>query len=155
MSYVFKNVLVAVASVREPDTGQKQEVLESARQKIIDLACELAVALKARMTFIHVVTLPAVVEPGFPMDPTPFQQAGERVLERTKKMAKEKGFEADTILETTFGNAAQKILKVAEEKQFDLIIVGARGQSRLRNLLVGSVCDSVFRMAKVPVLVVR
>ncbi len=53
------------------------------------------------MTFIHVVTLPAVVEPGFPMDPTPFQQAGERVLERTKKMAKEKGVDGEAVFKAT------------------------------------------------------
>jgi nucleotide-binding universal stress UspA family protein len=121
----------------------------------IGYACDVTKTMNARLTLIHVVTLPAVVEPGFPIDPKPFEDAGLRVLENAKEIAKERGIEVETVLETTFGNAAQKILKVAEERKIDLIVIGSRGYSRLRNLLVGSVCDTVVRNAPCPVLVVR
>jgi nucleotide-binding universal stress UspA family protein len=124
-------------------------------ERNIDYACDFAKTVDSKLTLIHVVTLPAVVEPGFPIDPRPFEEAGHRILENAKKIAMDKGVESDTVLETTFGNAAQKILKVAEEKKVDLIIIGSRGHSRLRNLLVGSVCDTVVRNATCPVLVVR
>ena len=124
-------------------------------ERNIDYACDFAKTMDSKLTLIHVVTLPAVVEPGFPIDPRPFEEAGRRILDNAKKIAMDKGVESDTILETTFGNAAQKILKVAEEKKIDLIIIGSRGHSRLRNLLVGSVCDTVVRNAPCPVLVVR
>lgn len=124
-------------------------------ERNIDYACDVTKIMNAKLTLIHVVTLPAVVEPGFPIDPKPFEDAGLRVLENAKGIAKERGIEAETVLETTFGNAAQKILKVAEERKIDLIVIGTRGHSRLRNLLMGSVCDTVVRNAPCPVLVVR
>lgn len=124
-------------------------------ERNIDYASDVAKVMNSKLTLIHVVTLPAVVEPGFPIDPRPFEEAGMRILENAKKIAMDKGVESETILETTFGNAAQKILKVAEERKTDLIIIGSRGHSRLRNLLVGSVCDTVVRNAPCPVLVVR
>jgi nucleotide-binding universal stress UspA family protein len=89
------------------------------------------------------------------MDPRPVQEAGRRILQNAKKIAKENGVDAETILETTFGNAAQKIIDVAEEKKFDMITISSRGHSLLRNLLLGSVCDAVTRNAPCAVLVVR
>ena len=124
-------------------------------EKYINYACDITKLMEAKMMMIHVVTLPAVVEPGFPIDPRPFEQVGTKILENAKKIAEDKGLEPETILETSFGNAAQKILKVAEEKKIDLVIIGSRGHSLLRNLLVGSVCDTVIRNAPCPVLVVR
>ena len=121
----------------------------------VSYACDVAKAFDSKLTLVHVVTLPAVVEPGFPIDPKPFEDTGLRTLENAKKIAEDMGLESQTVLETTFGNAAQKILKVAEEKKIDLIVIGSRGHSRLRNLLVGSVCDTVVRNAPCPVLVVR
>jgi len=124
-------------------------------ERNVNYACDVAKVMNSKLTLIHVVTLPAVVEPGFPIDPKPFEDAGQKILENAKALAKDRGLESETILETTFGNAAQKILKAAEDKKIDLIVIGSRGHSRLRNLLVGSVCDTVVRNAPCPVLVVR
>jgi nucleotide-binding universal stress UspA family protein len=124
-------------------------------ERNVSYACDVAKIMSSKLTLIHVVTLPAVVEPGFPIDPKPFEEAGLRILENAKKIATDKGVDSETVLETTFGNAAQKILRVAEERAIDLVVIGSRGHSRLRNLLVGSVCDTVVRNAPCPVLVVR
>lgn len=53
------------------------------------------------------------------------------------------------------GEAAAKLADLAEELQADLIVVGSRGQGRMRRALVGSVSDSLVRYAPSPVLVVR
>ena len=50
---------------------------------------------------------------------------------------------------------AQQILRVAEEIDAGLIVVGTRGRGGLRRAFMGSVCDSVVRHAHCPVLVVR
>jgi nucleotide-binding universal stress UspA family protein len=104
---------------------------------------------------IHVVALPIVVEPGFTPDPEPYREAGRKILDDAKTIASDMGVEAETILETSFGNIAQKIIQVAEERKFDLITVSSRGHSYLRSLIMGSVCDAVTRNAHCPVLVVR
>ena len=83
------------------------------------------------------------------------EESGSTILDRAQNIAKGNGVDADTILQTTYGNPAQAIVKVAEEQKFDLIVVGAKGHSLLRNLSVGSVCDAVLHNAPCPVLVVR
>lgn len=52
------------------------------------------------------------------------------------------------------GMAAETILEQAEESDVDLIVMGRRGHSPLRELLMGSVSQAVLHKAKVPVLIV-
>ena len=50
---------------------------------------------------------------------------------------------------------AQQILRVAEDIDAGLIVMGTRGRGGVRRALMGSVCDTVVRHAHCPVLVVR
>jgi nucleotide-binding universal stress UspA family protein len=50
---------------------------------------------------------------------------------------------------------AQQILRVAEDIDAELIVMGSRGRGGVRRALMGSVCDTVVRHAHCPVLVVR
>jgi nucleotide-binding universal stress UspA family protein len=53
------------------------------------------------------------------------------------------------------GDAADEILKFAEQENVDLIVMGTHGRSVALQLLVGSVATAVMRRAKCPVLVVK
>lgn len=53
-----------------------------------------------------------------------------------------------------FGDPATEILAEAERMHADLIVVGSRGQGRVRQALLGSVAREVLRGANRPVLVV-
>jgi len=53
------------------------------------------------------------------------------------------------------GHAVEQIVKVCRENKFDLIVMGARGLSRIKEMLLGSVSDGVTRHAYCPVLVVK
>jgi len=53
------------------------------------------------------------------------------------------------------GNAADEILKVADEIGADMIAMSTHGRSGLSRLAFGSVTDKVLRGAGVPVLMVR
>lgn len=53
------------------------------------------------------------------------------------------------------GLAADEIVRVAEEVQADLIIVGSHGKKAVDRLFMGSVSTAVVHRAKQPVLVVR
>jgi nucleotide-binding universal stress UspA family protein len=50
---------------------------------------------------------------------------------------------------------AQQILRVAEDIDAGLIVMGTRRRGGVQRALVGSVCDTVVRHAHCPVLVVR
>jgi len=121
----------------------------------VRFACDLLKTLGGTMTLVHVVILPASMEPGVPIDPTPLEQAGARILEAAQKIAEEEGCKAEGILETDFGNAGHRVVRIAQDRGFTLIVVGARGKSKIADLLLGSVCDVVAHNAPCPVLIAR
>lgn len=53
------------------------------------------------------------------------------------------------------GNPHQEILREAEEKGVDLIIVATHGHSGVEHMLFGSTADRVVRNARCPVMTVR
>lgn len=49
----------------------------------------------------------------------------------------------------------QEILKTARDSEFNLIVMGGRGISKTREMLLGSVINGVIRNAPCPVLVTK
>lgn len=52
------------------------------------------------------------------------------------------------------GNAADEILRIAEEEGVHLIVIATRGRTGLDRIFFGSVAERVVRLAKCPVLTV-
>jgi len=75
------------------------------------------------------------------------------ILVKTKKQAKAYGFEVETLL--LDGDAVQQIVKTADDKHFDLIVMGATGKSNLSKLFLGSVSSGVLKNATCPVLITK
>ena len=53
------------------------------------------------------------------------------------------------------GNPAKQILKQAELRQCDMIVMGSHGETSLADVMMGSITRRVLRKAEKPVLVVR
>ncbi len=53
------------------------------------------------------------------------------------------------------GNPVEEILKQAEERHCDLIVMGTHGHGVLEEAMIGSTARRVVRRSKIPVLVVR
>jgi len=53
------------------------------------------------------------------------------------------------------GDPAQIIIEIANRQNYDLIIMGSRGMSAFKELLLGSVSLKVMHHASCPVMVVR
>ena len=62
---------------------------------------------------------------------------------------------AEVHADSVEGNPAEVIIEVARTRNIDLIVVGARGLSRLAELLLGSTSQKVVAHAPCPVLIVR
>jgi nucleotide-binding universal stress UspA family protein len=67
--------------------------------------------------------------------------------------------ESNVILKTELINSHRPvdyvIMEYAEQEKIDLIVIGTRGSSGLKDLLVGSVTSSVVTYAHCPVMVVK
>ena len=79
--------------------------------------------------------------------------AGKKVIKEAVKELELAGLTFET--ELLEGPKAEAIMKVAETRDADLIVLGARGMSSLEGLLLGSVSQKVIHHATCPVLVVH
>jgi len=57
--------------------------------------------------------------------------------------------------EVAAGPPAETIVRIARERQADLIVMGTHGRTGLQHVLLGSVTEQVVRLAPCPVLTVR
>ena len=76
-----------------------------------------------------------------------------QVMDWAQRLAAEQGVPLTTEVRT--GHAAQQIVRTAREGGFDLIVLGAKGHSRIHDFLLGSTTDRVIDHAPCSVLVVR
>jgi len=78
---------------------------------------------------------------------------GTELLEQCKKQALQSNVQVETVLEQ--GDYAHEIIEVAKRKDCELIIMGSRGMSPIKELMLGSVSLKVMHHASCPVMVVR
>jgi nucleotide-binding universal stress UspA family protein len=118
--------------------------------------------LKVEITLLGVVTLlrhwVVVGEASAPVSYTEeelslIQQRVADYLDKAGETLRNRGAVVHTRVST--GNAAEEILKTADEINANLIAMSTHGRSGLSRLAFGSVTDKVLRSAKVPVLTVR
>jgi len=139
--------------------------------RALETAAQLAKRFGGKITLIHVysVTVRPVImpepttltHPGIPvMTPAEVskvveatRKAGASILADSEQRVKAEEIQVESIL--VEGNVVQEIIKTAKEGKFDLIVMGARGISKIREILLGSVSDGVIRNAHCPVLVVK
>ena len=76
-------------------------------------------------------------------------------LENFSHEAKADNIELKTELINSHRPVDYVILEYAEEKNIDLIVVGTRGRSGFKRLLLGSIASSVVSYALCPVMVVK
>lgn len=75
------------------------------------------------------------------------------VMREAQRISAEHGVELTT--EVRAGDAAQRIVLSAREGAFDLIVLGAKGHSVIRDFLLGTTTDRVSHHAPCSVLIVR
>lgn len=146
--------------VMVPLDGSK--VGEAAIPVLLQLVDKMAPGTKVEVILVGVITLlrhwVVVGEASAPVSYTEeeLKLIKERVsdyLARTGESLKQKGVTVRTVVSS--GNAADELIKAAEENHVDLIAMSTHGRSGLRKLAFGSITDKVLRRSPVPVLMVR
>lgn len=139
--------------------------------RALNVAIQIAKKFDGKITLIHVysaavrpVMVPETTAVPPPMIPVMTPMEVSRVAEATRKAGggiladgaqrvEAEGVQVETILRE--GNTVQEIVRTAVEGKFDIIVMGARGISKIKELILGSVSDGVLRSAPCPVLVVK
>lgn len=123
----------------------------------LDRAVELAAKLDARIHLLNVVGIMAMsAEFGIavtqPMIDSLVQSA-QKDLDRLVAERATKASFAPTILEV--GDARNTIASAAERVGADLIVMGTHGRRGVKRLVLGSVAESLVRIAPCPVMLIR
>lgn len=139
--------------------------------RALETAIQIAKKFSGKITLVHVysVTVRPVImpepttltPPGVPvMTPAEVskvvdatRKAGFRILADGEQKVRAAEVQVQTML--VEGQVVHEITNAAKEGKFDLIVIGARGISKIREILLGSVSDGVIRNASCPVLVVK
>ena len=74
-------------------------------------------------------------------------------LEDAQAMLKAAGIVAETSILP--GQPETALGKLVDEAQFDMLVMGAYGHSRIRSLIIGSTTTAMIRSCKVPVVLIR
>jgi nucleotide-binding universal stress UspA family protein len=77
----------------------------------------------------------------------------EKDIASAQKLFDKMGVAHDMVIR--FGHPAEQIKAESESGKFDLIVMGSKGRSSIKDLVVGSVAHKVLAIAKVPVLLVK
>jgi nucleotide-binding universal stress UspA family protein len=121
----------------------------------LQYAANLAEQLDAQVDVLHVWQSPQLAFADGTIPPlTVFAhtQAGQAMSTFLEEL-EAGGMPADRVRgRLASGDAATRILEVAEEGGYDLIVMGRHGRGRLQHFLVGSVTEKVSRKAPTPVL---
>lgn len=129
--------------------------------KAVQAACAVAGG-KSSLTILHVygISVMAYVGPaGIPQANVQQLEQGARdaadeVALKGVSVAEKLGVKADReVIESA--STVESIVTYAEAEKFDLIVVGTRGNTGFRKLVMGSVSSGVVNHAHCPVMVVR
>lgn len=123
-------------------------------QVAFEMACALARDYGAQLIILHVGVppTPMVPEAMLAFDLVTFEEKLRADLERVRPA--QPGVHPEHRLVIAADPVAE-IVRVARRDGCDLIVMGTRGRTGLRHLLLGSVAERVMRAAPCPVITVR
>ena len=131
---MFRNLLIA-----DSGKGHVEEMVRMLRA--------IPVLRQARLNLLHVV--PEQAGENFQDH---WQKAAGLVAEAVQRLGLNPS-EINTIIRQ--GDTKQTVLKVADELNADLILMGSRGLSRLQSILSNSASQYIFQLSTRPMLLVR
>lgn len=127
-------------------------------QQAVDTAIEVAKSFGAKLHLVHAFQTPVpIVSPYEVVIPDGFLEqardaAGNNLRAIVEKIAAT-GVEVTSHL--TEVPAAPALARLAEELDIDLIIMGTRGNTGLKHIVLGSVAERTIRLAPCSVLTVK
>ncbi|MGQ9759943.1 MAG: universal stress protein [Candidatus Methanomethylicaceae archaeon] len=139
-------------------------------ESALNVALDLAKRYSAKLLIAFVYSLPSMPlvtgVPAYPQMITQFpdyypkvppevKAKMELLLKEYEKRALELGIKVESKIFPFWGTVGEGLVSLADENKCFLIVVGSRGLTGLKRVLLGSVADYAIRNAHCNVLVVR
>lgn len=126
-------------------------------EKAVEHGIKLAKALGCEVIGLYVIDISAFA--GVPTETIwesmrkLLEEEGNKALATVERIAKENDVKFSISIKE--GIPSEDIIKVSEEENIDLIIMGTAGRAGLNRFLLGSVAEKVVRSAQCPVMVIH
>ena len=124
-------------------------------KKAVDYACDVGLKYAAMVYVLHVVNksgitkkLLGLIEEHRKVKNVDvlLREIGERIIGAAKDEVEKKGLKKFHLL-LIEGDPAESIIRVAQKKKVDLIVIGSRGLGNLEGVFLGSVSHKVCNLA--------
>lgn len=142
---MFNKILVAI-------DGSKMS------EKALQIAAQMAKENEAAITLIHVakdlVIPPTMVVTDYEKIINEMKTAAISLLEEGQSQLKQHNVEADYVFKQG-SSISRAIVEVAQEQNYDLIIIGSRGLGNIKGMMLGGVSQKVVQLSNCPVLIVK
>ena len=81
----------------------------------------------------------------------------QKILEQIKKNAEAVGIQSNSeiLLAPRTQGAVKAILEYVEKQKIDVLVVGTRGNTGIKKMLLGSVANGLLTLANCPVMIVK
>ncbi len=125
----------------------------------LEFALKIAPTYNARLQLLHVIE--ESIHPSFyAAGITSIFEFNSQLKTKSEQAIREmfesiSGSDIEADIFVVEGRASSEIIKFAEEKSSDLIIIATHGLTGIEHLLLGSVTEKVVRMSKCPVLTIK
>ena len=133
----------------------------STSKRALREAVTLAKDWKSVLRVVHVIDLVAFYAEA-PYDLTEYEasvrKSGKRILEHAASVAQKAGVKSETRLlevQQFADRIADKVAREAKDWRAELIVIGTHGRRGASRLFLGSVAESILRIAPTAVLLIR
>jgi nucleotide-binding universal stress UspA family protein len=123
------------------------------------LAADLADQTKGEIHLLHVTEVPvmhdSLLMPTLSFEATLLKELSDNAENQFKKLIADFPTETVVLSKNVFGNTSLMILDYITENHIELVVMGTKGASGLRELLIGSNAERIVRRSSCPVITVR
>jgi len=150
MLTLSKKILVAIDGSPQSDKAAEEAVRMAA-----------ASGRRFKSKVFAVLVLPSMRAPSFtdffPSPPATEQPDWEEKRKRLFYVVEKAASDAEVDLESlvVYGDAAEEILTLSDDRECDVIVIGSSGKGRMKRTLLGSVSTKVALHARCSVYIVR
>lgn len=152
-------ILLAWKRILVPIDGSKNS------ERATEVAIKLAKDYEAQLLFLNVIPAPKVSFGAGSVLGTPTlaldkyyeyaESQAKLLVDNTIKFARDNSVNASGEIVKSSESTVQSIIDQAKDQKVDLIVIGTRGLSSFRRMIIGSVSSGVVTYSECPVLVVR